>query len=251
MPQQIRPVLAAAAFLVYLFASLSIALKAGQAPADARPSVWDGVFTGEQATRGRTFFGEHCAGCHGAGLEGGEGPALGGDQFWTSWRETTVGELFSHVSRNMPHSEDGSLEGTLSISSYVDIVAFILQSNRLPAGAKELTADAAIDIRIIARDGPGELPATTLAHVVGCLTRGDRGGWRLVSGSPPVRMRASSAEPNRDAPLGDREYALMFVLTRLDKFVGFRMSVTGLLIGEGGVDGLNVTSVTPVAEECQ
>jgi hypothetical protein len=43
---------------------------------------------------------------------------------------------------------------------------------------------------------------------------------------------------------------LKFVLTRLDSFVGQRMSVSGILIGVGGADGVNVTTVSRVAETC-
>jgi hypothetical protein len=43
---------------------------------------------------------------------------------------------------------------------------------------------------------------------------------------------------------------LKFVLTRLDSYVGQRMSASGMLIGAGGVDGMNVTTVSRVAEAC-
>ena len=43
---------------------------------------------------------------------------------------------------------------------------------------------------------------------------------------------------------------LKFVLTRLDPMVGQRLSVSGMLIGTGGADGLNVTTVNRVAEIC-
>jgi hypothetical protein len=43
---------------------------------------------------------------------------------------------------------------------------------------------------------------------------------------------------------------LKFVLTRLDSFVGQRMSASGLLIGAGGADGINVTTVSRVADTC-
>jgi hypothetical protein len=40
------------------------------------------------------------------------------------------------------------------------------------------------------------------------------------------------------------------VLSRLDQHVGKRMSVTGLLLGKGGADGLNVSTVNRVGETC-
>jgi hypothetical protein len=43
---------------------------------------------------------------------------------------------------------------------------------------------------------------------------------------------------------------LKFVVTKLDGLAGSRVAVSGLLIGEGGVDGINVTTVNRVAPKC-
>jgi hypothetical protein len=43
----------------------------------------------------------------------------------------------------------------------------------------------------------------------------------------------------------------MYVLTSLQRFVGHRMSVRGLLIGDGGRDGINVSVTESLAESCQ
>jgi hypothetical protein len=51
-------------------------------------------------------------------------------------------------------------------------------------------------------------------------------------------------------PLGSRKIALKFVVTKLDALAGSRVSVSGLLIGAGGVDGINVTTVSRVAPKC-
>jgi hypothetical protein len=53
------------------------------------------------------------------------------------------------------------------------------------------------------------------------------------------------------APLGDREYTLMFVLTSLDKYAGYKMSVRATLMGDGGAKGLNVQRVEPVSQTCE
>src|SRR5262245_54632083 len=99
-------------FLMASYEAVSTsAFGAGQTPAGAAAgrTVWDGVFNTEQADRGRILFGANCAECHGASLQGGEGKPLRGDQFWNDWREQTVGDLLTYVSKNMPFSEDGSL----------------------------------------------------------------------------------------------------------------------------------------------
>ena len=161
--------------LVALFAFVLVqAIMTGaQAPGGtserAARTVWDGIYTDAQAQRGRGFYAEHCASCHGATLEGAEHRALTGDRFWATWQDTTVDRLLTHVSLNMPHSEDGSLKGTLGARVYADIVAHMLSTNQFPAGAAELTEASAGGVRIIKKDGSGELPSGSLAHVVGCL----------------------------------------------------------------------------------
>ena len=54
------------------------------------------------------------------------------------------------------------------------------------------------------------------------------------------------------AAIGKRPYVWLqrIRVLRLDPFVGQRMSASGMLIGTGGVDGLNVTTVNRVAENC-
>lgn len=219
--------------------------------AQTAKTIWDGVFTQEQAQRGRGFYSEHCATCHGANLEGAEHRALTGDRFWTSWQDTTVDRLLTHVSTNMPHSEDGSLKGTLGARVYADIVAYILSRNDFPAGAAELNAASVAGVRIVKKGGSGELPAGSFVHVVGCLgPRGADRNWKLVKATRPARV-ADGEEPDVKAALGDREYTLMFVMTSLDKFAGHRMSVRASLIGEGGAQGLNVTTIKSVGDTCE
>jgi len=245
-----RRLIVAAAVAFCVSGSLSV-VGAGQSPAIGR-TVWDGVFTAEQAGRGRTLYSANCAGCHGANLQGGEGQALQGETFWLDWREQTVDALLTYVSKNMPFSEDGSLAGTLQASTYADIVAHMLSANELPAGTHELTASSSTGVKIIRKDGPGELPATTLARVVGCLApRQADGSWVLMKATRPVRASEAKPAADSDVSLGDRTYQLKFVLTPLTKFVGHRTAVTGLLLGDGGVDGLNVNTVTSVAAECK
>ena len=233
--------------LVWSVVSGGVQHLSAQSPAK---SVWDGVYTEAQATRGRGFYAQHCAECHGGNLQGGEGKALRGDKFWEDWQEAPVGYLLGQISRNMPHSEDGSLKGTLGVSTYTDIVAHILSSNGFPAGTTELTQAASADIQIVRKEGTRELPSGSFAHVVGCLSRGADRAWRLQRGSRPARVLAT--EPvNVNVPLGDREYVLKFVLTSLDKYAGYRMSVRASLMGEGGVDGLNVQKIDPVNATCE
>ena len=49
-------------------------------------SIWDGVFSEAQATRGKALYSENCASCHGGELTGGEmAPPLAGGEFMAGW----------------------------------------------------------------------------------------------------------------------------------------------------------------------
>ena len=73
----------------------------------------------------------------------------------------------------------------------------------------------------------------------------------LTSTTAPERIeRGGVGAEDASRPLGDRTMTLKFVLTRLDSFMGKRMSVSGILIGAGGVNGINVSTVNRVADTC-
>jgi len=211
----------------------------------ARRTVWDGVYTEAQAARGAMAFGQSCSGCHALAAEG-KAP-LAGEPFWKSFAQKTVGDLLEFVSTNMPNGTPGSL----SEPTYRDLVALILKSNGFPAGTTELGRDNAAGVQIIQKDGRGELPANALARVVGCLARSGA-DWVVTSATAPERAERVGAGGDGDAtrPLGSRTIALKFVLTKLDALAGSRVAVSGLLMGDNGVDGINVTGVNRVAQKC-
>jgi mono/diheme cytochrome c family protein len=98
-------------------------------------SVWDGVFTPEQAKRGGARYAEQCASCHGDTLGGGESaPPLAGGEFLSNWNTLSVGELFDRTRSTMPQNKPGSLNREAAS----DILAFLLSANQFPAGKSEL-----------------------------------------------------------------------------------------------------------------
>jgi mono/diheme cytochrome c family protein len=105
----------------------------------ADPSVWNGVYTAEQAKRGETSYLQACAGCHGTALEGGDmTPPLVGGGFTSNWNDLTVGELFDRIRTTMPLDNPGRLSRTQT----ADVIAFVLKANNWPAGDMELPADS-------------------------------------------------------------------------------------------------------------
>jgi mono/diheme cytochrome c family protein len=229
---------------LFLGSLVSVAVTA-QTNKPTGPTVWDGVFTDAQADRASGTFSQNCERCHTLASAGTR--PLSGDKFWEGYTQKTVGDLLTFVKTNMPNGQGGSLPAT----TYNDLVALILKSNGFPAGKTELTPESVTNVQIIPKDGPGELPGNTLVRIVGCLAPKSGSDWTLTNATVPQRIDKTGAVPEDAArPLGDRSMTLKFVLSRLDAFVGQKMVVTGILIGAGGVNGINVATVNRVAEAC-
>jgi quinoprotein glucose dehydrogenase len=109
-----------------------------QAP---QKTIWDGVYTEEQADRGKTSYTQICSRCHGASLIGGEvagevAPDLKGVYFVLRWSDT-LSNLFIKIDDTMPKDDSGSV----SSEETADIIAYLLQSNGAPAGESEVMPD--------------------------------------------------------------------------------------------------------------
>jgi mono/diheme cytochrome c family protein len=119
-------------------AGVSILLLLALASIAVCRSVWEGVYTKQQAGRGQSAYSQECLKCHGENLMGGEGaPAVAGDEFLHKWNGKSAGDLFELIRKTMP-SED---PGNLSRRQYADILAYILSVNAFPAGEKELSSE--------------------------------------------------------------------------------------------------------------
>jgi cytochrome c5 len=231
-------------------AGSALAVAQAQAPAAAK-SIWNGVYTQEQATRGETAYQANCARCHGPQLAGdARFRALQGDVWAGRWDTRGVDALLKFVSTNMPNGAGGSLPP----ATYQDLVAFILSRNGFPAGAAQLTMDSAAGVQIIGRDGvPRPLADKTIAGVVGCLAKGGPNGWYVTNATFPRRLEDTKVPDDAaTVTLGgaEDEVQLKFVIASLDRNVGQRVFVRGLLIGENGADGINVTEVRSVGMTC-
>ena len=126
--------------IALLFAGHST-LVAGlaQRPAGQR-TVWDGVYTEAQAQRGETVYTQSCASCHSDDLRGqGSAPSLVEEAFASQWGDLSVADLFAKT-RLMPLESPRSLPD----QSYIDVVAFVLQKNEMPAGQKDLEIDVSV-----------------------------------------------------------------------------------------------------------
>jgi S-disulfanyl-L-cysteine oxidoreductase SoxD len=141
VPSVAKPFVTSVCSVAPLFA-LSVAVAA-QAP---RTTTWDGVYTAEQAKRGEALYRTHCGACHGGALEGAEAaPALTGTVFTATWEGVLLSDLFERARSSMPQDKPGSL----SRPQNADILAFILQVGKFPAGEKPLDAMALESITFV------------------------------------------------------------------------------------------------------
>ena len=132
-------------------AALSVLLLLAALVADAQeasgPSIWSGVFTAAQATRGNDAYQASCSGCHGGDLRATDPEAvdLTGPRFQAKWNGKTLEERFETIRDTMPLGN----ANTLGDKTYMDILAFILQFNDFPAGDRELVPETAKVIRYL------------------------------------------------------------------------------------------------------
>ena len=117
---------------------IAAGLSVRAAPQTPRKTVWDGVYTADQAARGQALYKTHCGYCHrddliGGGSEAGA-PALKGPIFTIRWRDQPLADMFVTIGTTMPKNRPDSVMPNV----VADIVAFILKANEFPAGQSEL-----------------------------------------------------------------------------------------------------------------
>jgi mono/diheme cytochrome c family protein len=122
-------------------AALLIVLALAALAQEKIRSIWDGVYTEDQAERGHIQYDARCAECHGDDLEGDvEAPALCGDDFLWKFNGVTLDHIFERVHRDMPLTNSGTLSRKVS----AELVAYMLSRSEIPAGKTELPGDERI-----------------------------------------------------------------------------------------------------------
>lgn len=129
----IRCAMGAALFAYALIGAFAMTAQAGQSRTPAQ-----GVYAADQATRGAALYKAQCVACHGAALESAVGPPLAGNEFLAAWAGRSAAELADKIQTTMPLVAPG----TLTRPQTIDIVAYMLQAGKFPAGQAALSADA-------------------------------------------------------------------------------------------------------------
>jgi mono/diheme cytochrome c family protein len=144
-----------------LVVAASVVFAAGaQTTSHETASIWDGVFTIEQARRGLVAYTGPCDRCHGYRLDGASDdpdmlptPPVAGPKFLRVWEGRSLAALFEYTRATMPANNPGFL----TAQEVVDVIAYMLLVSDVPAGDVELGPEprnlARITI-ISARTGP-------------------------------------------------------------------------------------------------
>ena len=105
--------------------------------ANAAPAA-DGLYIADQAHRGETMYKAQCTSCHGDALDGvGPYPPLSGDDFLTKYEGQPALNVYNMIQKLMPATAPGSLTRPQA----ADLLAYILNFNKFPAGKTEFPSD--------------------------------------------------------------------------------------------------------------
>jgi cytochrome c5 len=125
--------------LAILLVSVAVSVTIlNQAGAQESSTVWDGVYTEEQAVRGEQVYQDECTFCHLDDLQGDSfATPLIDDAFTVRWNGSNLGDLMIVIQVTMPADRPA----TLSNEAVADVIAFLLQMNDYPVGNDELQSD--------------------------------------------------------------------------------------------------------------
>ena len=96
-------------------------------------SVLDSVFSVIQVERGTKTYEEACGECH-------MPEQFTDSSFMIAWQGQTVFDLFDLIKKTMPYERPSSLRNRV----YVDILAYLLNLNGVPAGSTDMPSSSRI-----------------------------------------------------------------------------------------------------------
>lgn len=249
-----RPLISIVAAILSALPIVGAVAQPGTAQGNV-PKIWSGVYFAAQADRGKALFQDTCTTCHNFDLKGnsGRGPALVGDPFMENWETESLNALYTKMKTTMPRNNPG----TLTEESYLNLLAYILQTNGYPEGAAELSTAVLAGITFLKRDGTGTKVVQNFAMVaiVGCLARADS-RWLLTHTSEPViteERPATEAELKQAAasPPGDDTFRLVSANAHEPEIhKGNKVLVKGLLYRVRDDKRLNLTALQPLGSSC-
>ena len=150
------------------------------------------VYTAAQATAGRAAYQANCSSCHQPDLGGqNEAPPLAGPNFMTQWRSRTTKDLVEYMQATMPPGRP-----SLGPEDYLNITAFVLQTNGAGAGSQALASATVAPIGAIAT---GRVAAARPA----AAAAGQAAPPARAQGPPPPRGLSVAGEVKNYVPVTD------------------------------------------------
>jgi hypothetical protein len=218
--------------------------------------VREAVYTEAQAERGKKVYEANCVTCHLPDLDGSANPDAGargaplvGTRFVQDFGESKVSALFNKMKRDMPSGRPG----TLTDQEYLDAAAFVLQRNKFPAGATELTEETAGDFWIPGAGGAEGLQNYTFVTTVGCLHQDPTRSWLLTKAQELKKTEVSAAAPPAAASSGSGEFTFRLldaISHNPDPHKDHQVRITGHIVRLGAEIRVNVSSLQIVSPSC-
>ena len=228
---------------------MAVAAPSAYAQGDTKPAggrtVWSGVYTDAQASRGEAQYQETCTLCH-------KGGPRKDEEFMQDWSGSDVESLFTQIKQSMPANAPSSLED----GAYLDIVAYMLRQNAFPSGDSELTSAAIKNVRIEGQHGPEPVPNFALVRTVGCLSKVSDAVWLVSNASEPIRTKEPSVSRDQELSAarvtasGAQQFQLLNAYPKPDKYEGQKVEAKGFLMREPSGNRINVTSVQSLVSQC-
>jgi cytochrome c5 len=212
--------------------------------------LWQGVYSANQAARGKTVYEARCSRCHRTDLNGVTGSALAGEGFMRHWEAHTLEHLFRKIRDTMPPGGDGALPA----GETLDLVAYLLEQNGFPDGATDLASTALESIQIAGRTGPAAPRTGAVVQVTGCLRETPEHRWLLIDATEPevttLDTSQPAARPDVATTGGRLTLRLLNVFPNPQAHADRIVRAKGFLVRDPAADGVNVVTLEPVGPAC-
>jgi hypothetical protein len=148
--KSLRPIAAGLAGIACVAAAVAASAQTVKPEERFQPfkTVWAGVYSADQADRGKQTAAQLCGRCHGADLKGGQAAhGLTGRIFFDRWNNLRLLDVTAYIQAAMPHEH----EFVIPADSTRDIVGFMLRESGVPAGREPMPKDVNVlgDILIV------------------------------------------------------------------------------------------------------
>lgn len=102
-------------------------------------TIWDHVFTQQQAELGKALYVTNCLGCHGKTGRGSPGgPPITGVALNKKWSDTTLLDIYTFARTYMPPGKAGTIGNE---QAYVNIITYLLELHGAEPGDTTLEYD--------------------------------------------------------------------------------------------------------------